>query len=121
MLDTHAHPQAPALTTRVRGNALLIWLGILLVCGLYAAGYARLIHLHTAVPYSDQANYIDKVYYLATEWKHPLPAKAGDEARILARMSPTFYLNVPPQMRPPLPALLPAALYGAHAHPQQIA
>jgi hypothetical protein len=83
----------------------------------YAATYSFLIHAYSAIPYWDQTNYVFKTYRIAAAWT----ASGGSWANRLHRLDPALYLGAFPELRPPLPNLLPALLWGGKATAHQMA
>jgi hypothetical protein len=107
-LDVRTGKPPFVLLAGPRDRSLRWWLlaaGILL---LYTGIYGSLIWRHTALPYFDQANYVDKVYSIAERL----------DGRPSAWFDPTTYLDAEPAARPPLMMMVPAWLRGARATPR---
>jgi hypothetical protein len=103
-----SHRTPPHACSSLQRRAWAWWAGAWVVLVLYTSLYATLVWQHTALPYFDQAGYINKVYAIA-ERLHTKPA---------AWLTPNTYLTAEPMSRPPLMMLLPAWLYGAQATPR---
>ena len=85
---------------------VMVWVIVLLYTGLYGAQIWR----HTAVPYFDQAGYLQKVYSI----KDKIRAHRMDALKL------NTYLTAEPTVRPPLMMVVPAFLPGKYAVPRVI-
>jgi hypothetical protein len=75
---------------------------------LYTGLYGALVWQHTALPYFDQADYVNKVYNIAER----LDGNAS------TWLNPATYLDAEPTARPPLMMMVPAWVRGVRATPR---